>query len=78
MAIRINTWRPATCECVLHYQFDTEDQKENKTLTPLEKNGFEEATVRCEIHKGITDLNELHEAVRKFNLENPPVFVPVE
>lgn len=33
MAIKVIQWSPDTCECVLEYEYDTEDTKTNKTFT---------------------------------------------
>lgn len=35
MTLKITRWSPDTCECVLEYEWDTDDPQETRTHTPV-------------------------------------------
>ena len=69
--IKTTTWKPSSCACVLHYEWDSSVEASGVVHTPVEITVNNLETVRCDRHKHILDINALHEAVitdnRKFN-----------
>lgn len=37
MTINITTWRPDTCDCVIHYSWDNSVNEDNRVHTPVEQ-----------------------------------------
>lgn len=58
----ITTWKPDTCDCIVHFEWDDEDQKPNKTFTAVEEfTGSRGETIRakkCQHHQSISDHHE--------------------
>ena len=60
MVIKIQTWRPDTCECVINQQYD--DQADPIVLT------VHSVQNRCSQHSSLTNNTDLYDVV---NEENP-------
>lgn len=62
MTIKVTTWHPDTCECVLQYEWDTEhseDQRVHKALPSIK---------RCELHVHYECEHEHYAEVTKHNI----------
>lgn len=63
---KVTTWHPDTCECILHYEWDTNDPQETRVHTPVEHVVTSEGTIiphkKCEAHKHHKDHHSLTHA----------------
>lgn len=54
----VTTWRPDTCDCVLHYEWDDTESAETRTHTPVRSvtrhDGIVEEIKVCKAHAGLT------------------------
>lgn len=75
MAIKITTWRPDTCNCVIHYSWDDSVIAEQQVYTPLDEvtdlNGKVIPRFVCSEHVGVdTGKGKCKEHYSKIVLEN--------
>lgn len=62
MAIKVTTWSPDTCGCIINYQWDDSDPEDSRT------HSFHSTVRLCEVHQNINENHYdvlLDENVRK-------------
>ena len=75
MAVHFYNFKPDTCECVICQRWDDNDGDftenhtyvESYTVDNPESNNHNKtfATIRCNAHKGISDINDLQDTIYK-------------
>jgi len=58
--IKTTIWKPDTCGCEIHYQWDTESSEENRTHTVSH-------TVTCAEHSGLQSHQDVFDSVSSEN-----------
>lgn len=64
---KVTTWRPDTCDCELHYEWDTDHPEDSRVHTPVEVHPHGHGTKRCPLHSHHGDVHDLHNAVVAHN-----------
>lgn len=54
--IKTTRWKPDTCGCVIHYQWDSEATPETRTFSVVEQ-------IPCPAHAGLPDMQAQYDAV---------------
>src|SRR5678815_2355976 len=79
--IKITTWHPDTCDCTIHYAWDTETTEDERVHTPVERDGVASTvdvngrtaiapklpTKRCKVHKHLMHHVKHHDTVLEEN-----------
>ena len=63
MVMKTTTWRPDTCGCELHYDWDTDHHEDIRVHTPREVHPHGHVTKRCPKHSHHVSVHDLHAAV---------------
>ena len=61
--LKTTTWSPDTCDCTLHYEWDTDTTEDERVHTPVEVSHAGHPTQRCAKHSHHADVHALHQAV---------------
>lgn len=65
--IKTNKWHPDTCGCQILFEWDSDVEPDDREHSPIETfNG--ESTVRCNVHKDLSDISELYAVVKAENM----------